>query len=176
MSELDPLFDRTLCFVFPRCQARLDGDDLVVTVPTPVSLRAAVATHDPAGIRWQDLPAPDGGEIRVECSGAGNERLDASEYQQTHAYAESVAFRFTGGVFYGRTLSKDGWALAVSGAVESAQGLPAGWDRWDALLIESQSPTRERAVRPGDAPGPLAASAGVNLNGGSLNGPHLPFP
>ena len=175
MSELDPIYDRTLSFVFTRCQARLDGEDLVVTVPTPVSFRAAVATHDSAGIRWEG-PFPAAAEVRIECSGTGNERLDVSDYQLTHAYADSVSFRFTGGVFYGRTLSRDGWALAVSGAVESVDGLPAGWDRWDALLIESASPTKERAVRPGDAPGPVRSSAGFNLNGGSLNGPHIPFP
>lgn len=175
MSELDPILDRTLSFVFTRCQARLDGDDLVVTVPLPASFRAAVATHDSAGIRWEG-PFPASGEILIECSGTGNERLDVSEYQQTHAYEQSVAFRFTGGVFYGRTLSSAGWALGVSAAVDSAEGLPAGWERWDALLVESSSDTRERAVRPGDAPGPVRAAAGINLNGGSLNGPHIPFP
>ena len=175
MSELDPILDRTLSFIFTRCQARLDRDDLVVTVPAPVSFRAALATHDSAGIRWEG-PFPASGEILVECSGAGNERLDVTEYQLTHAYEQSVSFRFTGGVFYGRTLSKDGWALAVSGAVDSADGLPAGWEKWDAVLIESASSTKERAVRPGDAPGPVLASAGVSLNGGSVNGPHIPFP
>ncbi len=175
MSELDAIADRTLSFIFTRCQARLDGDDLVVTVPTPVSFRAAVATHDSAGIAWSG-PFPATGELRIECSGAGTQRLDVSDYQVTHAYAEAVSFRFTGGVFYGRTLSRDGWALAVSGAVESADGLPDGWQEWDALLVESASPTKERAVRPGDQPGPVRGSASFHLNGGSLNGPHIPFP
>ena len=30
MSELDDVADRSLSFLFTRCQARLDGDDLVV--------------------------------------------------------------------------------------------------------------------------------------------------
>jgi hypothetical protein len=174
MSELDAIDQRTLSFIFTRCQARLDGDDLVVTVPSPVSFRAAVATRDSAGIDWRG-PFPATGELRIDCSGAGTQRLDVSDYQVTHAYPEAVAFRFTGGVFYGRTLSRDGWALAVSGAVESADGLPDGWQEWDALLIESASPTKERSVRPGDAPGPVRDGIS-RLNGGSLNGPHLPFP
>ena len=51
MSRLDPPQDRNVSFLFTRCQARLDGDDLLVTVPAPrVSCRGGVSTpdaHDP---------------------------------------------------------------------------------------------------------------------------------
>ena len=173
MSQLDPIVNRIVSFVFPRCQVRLDGEDLLVTVPVPATLRGVLATHDSAGIRW-DGPYPATGELVLTCDGEGNQRLDASEYQPTHAYEQAATFRFQGGVLYGRTLSQGGWALEVAACVRSSAGLPAGWESWDGVLVESNSPTKERAVRPGDQPGPVMAAA--SMNGGSINGPHTPFP
>jgi hypothetical protein len=170
MSELDAVAERSLSFLFPRCQARLDGDDLVVAVPSPrVSARAA---SGPA-LSW-DAPQPLDAPVTVECDPGDHQRADSSEYPVAQAYPESVEFRFTGAVWYGRVPLEGGWALCVQGAVQSLDGLPAEWAARDAILVETTFTAPERPVA-GDGGGPVSARV-LRDGGGPVNGPHLPYP
>jgi hypothetical protein len=164
MAQLDPVAQRSLSFLFPRCQARLDGADLVVTVPAPqVSGRAASG----AALRW-DKPAHLDAPVLVECEPGAHRRADQSEYPVAPAYARSVEFRFRGAVWYGKVPLPDGWALCVQGAVRSLHGLPPAWAGADAILVET-SFTESRA--------PQSHALRINADGGGpVNGPHLPYP
>jgi hypothetical protein len=171
MSELDPLAGRALSFLFTRCQARLDGDDLVVAVPSPqVSCRAASG----AALEWQP-PQPVNDPVQIACAGGPRQRADQSEYPVAQAYPSAVEFRFTGAVWYGRVPLRHAWALCVQGAVESLAGLPAEWASSDAILVETTFTAPERA--PENAPGGrVAARVLQDGGGGPVNGPHLPWP
>jgi hypothetical protein len=166
MSELDALAARSLSFFFTRCQARLDGSDLVVAVPAPqVSARAA---SGPA-LSW-DGPRPLDAAVTIEYDPGERRRADSSEYPIAQAYPQRVEFRFTGAVWYGRVPLPGGWALCVQGAVQSLDGLPAEWAARDAVLVETTFTAPERPVPGARAPSQHAP------DGGSLNGPHLPYP
>jgi hypothetical protein len=170
MSELDAVAERSLSFLFTRCQARLDGDDLVVAVPTPqVSARAA---SGPA-LAW-DEPQQLDGPVTIECDAGEHQRADSSEYPVAQAYPQSVEFRFTGAVWYGRVPLRDGWALCVQGAVQSLDGLPADWTSRDAILVETTFTAPERPVA--QESGARMASQHFLDGGGPGNGPHLPYP
>jgi hypothetical protein len=172
VAELDPTQGAVLSFVFTECQARLDGDDLLVLVPG-ARCRAASA----AG--WLEAVEPGADEIRIDCEPGERSRSDGSEYATAPAYAEATPFRFTGAVAYGRVLTPDGWVLHVSGAVLSLGGLPAEWLDCEAVLIEQGG--EQGGERP---PGRTGSSSGISNarvlrdgNGiGPLNGPHLPYP
>jgi hypothetical protein len=170
MSELDAVAERSLSFLFTRCQARLDGDDLVVAVPTPqVSARAA---SGPA-LAW-DEPQQLDGPVTIECDAGEHQRADSSEYPLAQAYPQSVEFRFTGAVWYGRVPLRDGWALCVQGAVQSLDGLPAEWASRDAILVETTFTAPERPVAQ-ESSARQASQRWVD-GGGPGNGPHLPYP
>src|SRR5260221_7675139 len=142
MSELDEVAERSFSFLFPRCQARLDGDDLVVAVPSP---RVSAGAASGPELSW-DEPQPLDEAVTVECDPGDHQRADSSEYPVAQAYPESVEFRFTGAVWYGRVPLRDGWALFVQGAVQSLDGLPSDWIARDAVLVETTFTAPDRAV------------------------------
>ena len=163
MAKLDPVSERSVSFLFTRCQVRLDGADLVIAVPGP-----QVHCHAGSGapLRW-DAPQPVGSTVRIDCEPGPRLRTDRVEYPQAQAYPASVDFRFSGGVSYGRVPLRSGWALCVQGAVRSIAGLPADWAQRDAILVDTTYTAPER--QPADA---MRATDG----GGPVSGPHLPYP
>jgi hypothetical protein len=162
MSKLDPVAGKNLSFLFFRCQARLDGKDLVVAVPAPgVTCRAASG----AGLRWEKKVKLSGG-VSVRFQSGPRRRADRSEYPVAWRYRRSLEFRFRGGAWYGRVPTPEGWALCVQGAVRSLEGLPAGWKDRDAILVETTAHPPERAPE----------DDRVVRNGGGFSGPHLPYP
>ena len=169
MSELDPVVNQSVSFIFPRCQARLDGDDLVVTVPAP-GVKIRCARSDASGLRW-DVPIEAEGDVVVDCVPGDHQRTDGHEYPVSDAYAAARSFRFRGGVSYGRVPMKEGWALFVSGSVQSVEGLPDAASSAEAVLVESPAPAR--ASRPTLM---MSSSGGGTTVADGPNGPHLPFP
>jgi len=172
VAELDPTQGAVLSFVFTECQARIDGDDLLVLVP---GARCRAASD--AG--WLEAVEPGAAEIRIECEPGERSRSDGSEYASAPAYAAATAFRFTGAVAYGRVLTPVGWVLCVSGAVQSLDGLPAEWLSCEAVLIEQGG--EQSGERPSGRTGGSSgiSNARVLRDGGGigpLNGPHLPYP
>ena len=157
-----------MSFVFPRCQARLDGADLVVAVPTP---QASARAGGGAALHWEKPQHLDG-NVRVVCEPGPHRRADRSEYPVAQAYAHSVEFRFHGAVWYGRIPLRDGWALCVQGVVRSLHGLPAACSGHDAILVET-SYTAPEISPPHDAD---ALGLRFADGGGPVNGPHLPYP
>ena len=172
MSRLDPPHDRNVSFLFTRCQARLDGDDLLVTVPSPrVSCRGGVSTADAQGLRWEPpLEAPGAvvleapAEVVIDCEPGPRQRSDRSEYPLTQAYPRSALFRFRGGVLYGRLAQKDGWVLSVQAVVRAVSGLPEAFAGYEAVLVETTFQNRERKPQTG-APQAGAPQAGALLLG-----------
>lgn len=188
-SQLDPVRGRSISFLFPRCQARLEGSDLVVTVRSPgVTARVARCTNDAAGIAW-DAPAPLTGDLTIACDGQGHLRRDRSEYPSEAAYTSLLSFRFQGIISYGRMPYGDGWALHVEGAVKSLSGLPpsADWSNCDAVVVDGPAQAAAHSFAPQQggammmmatrAPSTAASAApAAGTNDGPVNGPHLPFP
>ena len=162
MSRLDPLAERSVSFLFTRCQARLDGKDLVVAVPWS-GVTARMASGDV--LRWEE-PRPVDRGVQVICAPGRHRRADRSEYPSEPAYTQSVEFRFRGAVWYGRIPLAEGWALCVQGTVRSLQGLPEAFAAGTAVLIEA----------PGRAAGTDDRIARHADGGGPVNGPHLPYP
>jgi hypothetical protein len=168
MAQLDPVAERSISFLFTRCQARLDGADLVVAVPAPqVQCRAGGG----ASLHW-DAPHPVGSTVRIECEPGAHVRADGAEYPVAQTYPAAVEFRFSGAVWYGRVPLRHGWALCVQGAVQSIAGLPADWTARDAILVET---TYTAPERPPPQEGPDLAQR-MTDGGGPVNGPHLPYP
>src|SRR5437867_1196076 len=133
MARLDPVAERSLSFLFPRCQARLEGADLVVAVPSPsVSARAAAGE----ALQW-DKPQAVEKAVTVGCEKGPHRRADRTEYPVARAYAHSIEFRFKGAVWYARIPFHNGWALCVQGTVRSLRGLPGDWLRRDMVLVET---------------------------------------
>ncbi len=190
-SQLDPTRGRTASFLFTRCQVRLDGADLLVTVSAPgVSAQGARCISDAAGIAW-DPPAPISGEVTVACEGGGHSRRDRNDYPRAVAYASPVSFRFTGAFSYGRVPYGGLWALHVEGALLQMSGPVSAFDpsSYDAVVVSTSSQEAERlpgsgsmmATRlaaspdgPPDAPPGAPPDAGLDCAPGS--GPHMPFP
>lgn len=172
MSELDPTQGAVLSFVFTECQARLDGDDLLVLVPGAICRAAS-----PEG--WLEAVEPGTAEIRIDCEPGERSRSDAGEYATAPAYAAATPFRFTGAVAYGRVLTPDGWVLQVSGAVQSLAGLPAEWLDSEAVLIEQGGKRSAGGSGSGSGSGGMVTTRILRDGGGGigpLNGPHLPYP
>src|SRR4051794_12772376 len=134
---LDALTARTSCFIFPRCQARVDGAGLGGTVALPHGVSsgaggAGLAWGGPRGpaasgavLAWSaplELPA----DVLVDCLPGLRQRADAGEYPIAAAYAVARTVRFRGGFRYFRAPYGDGWALFVQAAVRQAAGLPQG--------------------------------------------------
>jgi hypothetical protein len=155
MSRLDPVHERITSFLFPCCQARLDGEDLVVAVQ-----RASLRAGNGPTLQWSDA-APWTRDVIIDCEPGTHRRVDRAEYPPQPAYVEAVHFRFRGGVTYGRVPQREGWALLVQGVVRSLGGLPPG----EAFLVDEV-----------EVPVHAAAAVGVGANQGPINGPHLPFP
>ncbi|SRR5258708_4065771 len=155
---MDPLAERRVSFLFVRCQARLEGGDLVVAVPAGSMCRAGRSGD--AGLAWDDPVVVPNDESVVECAPGPRRRTDHAEYASQEPYADPAEFRFRGAVTYGRVPTMEGWALCVQGAVRSLLGLPDGWGDCDAVLVSSAAP--QMAAGPG--------------SGGPVNGPHLPWP
>jgi hypothetical protein len=149
MSHLDPVAERSISFLFPRCQAHLDGADLVVAVPAP-------ALCKPSAEAGWGAPVEVLHGVTVECEPGPRRRGDRREYPRSPGYAHKVLFRFRGAVTYGRSPSRDGWVLSVQGVVRSLTGLP--FKECDAVLVEPRE------------------LSGVPRPEGPLNGPHLPYP
>jgi hypothetical protein len=171
MARLDPLASRSISFLFPRCQARLDGADLVVAVPSPkVSARSA----DGETLRWSKAEPVEQG-VTVGCEKGPHRRADRTEYPVARAYAQSVEFRFKGGVWYGRVPYRDGWALCVQGVARSLRGLPGDWLKQDAVLVETSWSAPEISP-PQEADAIEARFPSADGGGGPVNGPHLPYP
>jgi hypothetical protein len=165
MSQLDKTADRSISFLFTRCQAHLDGPDLVVAVPAPrVSCRAAGGP----GLHWEKK-ARHPHAVVIECVPGQRQRADRSEYPVSQAYPQAIEFRFRGSVWYGRVPVHGHWALCVQGAVRSLTGLPAGWAKLDAVLVETTYTAPEQAAKPQD-------DRSYKNGGGPVNGPHLPYP
>lgn len=154
MAQLDPVHERITSFLFPCCQVRLDGADLLVAVQG-ASLRAGSG----AELQW-GTPVALSRDVAIECEPGPHKRADRAEYPPEPAYAAPVTLRFRGAVTYGRVPMREGWALLVQAAVRSLGGLPAG----EAFVVESAAAT------------PLRASATATFDQGPINGPHLPFP
>jgi len=170
MSQLDSVAERSLSFLFTRCQARIDGDDLVVAVPSPqVSCRKSSG----AALHWEH-PLPVDGPVQIECDDGPRQRADRSEYPVAQAYTQSVEFRFSGAVWYGRVPLRHGWALCVQAPVRSLSGLPAEWASADAILAETTFNAPE--ITPPQEADAMASRVLVDGGGGPVNGPHLPFP
>ncbi|MGZ6144073.1 MAG: hypothetical protein ACXWLM_12095 [Myxococcales bacterium] len=165
MSQLDGVSARSISFLFTRCQARLDGADLVVAVPAPqVSARAAGGP----GLHWEKhTEHPQA--VLVECDPGTRQRADRSEYPVSLAYPKSVEFRFRGGVWYGRVPVRGHWALCVQGAVRSLAGLPAAWAGLDVVLVETSYDAPEQPATP-------QSDRSYKNGTGPINGPHLPYP
>lgn len=172
MSQLDPVVDQTLSFIFPRCQARLDGDELVVTVPSPGVL-VRCGRSEGSGLRW-DAPIDAPADVVVECAPGEHQRTDGREYPVANAYTHARSFRFRGAVCYGRIPFQEGWALSVSGSVQSIEGLPDAASSAEAVLVEAPAPAGP--ARLAAAPLMTAAAAPVIAAADGPNGPHLPFP
>ncbi len=165
MSHLDAVSGRSITFLFTRCQARLDGEDLVVAVPAPVvSCRAASGE----GLRWEKQPAHPTA-VTIECEPGPRQRADRTEYPTSQAYAQAVEFRFRGGVWYGRVPLHGHWALCVQGAVRSLTGLPWDSPSPEVVLVETSYAAREQPAQPQD-------DRSYKNGGGPVNGPHLPYP
>ena len=124
MSHLDPVSERSITFVFPDCQAHIEGGDLVVAVPAP-----AICRPDLDG-----APVEITHGVVVDCDAGLRRRTDRREYPRSPGFAQTVLFRFRGAVTYGRAPSAGGWALSVQGAVRSLAGLP--FKDCDAVLVE----------------------------------------
>src|SRR5438067_2698630 len=98
MARLDPVAERSLSFLFPRCQARLDGADLVVAVPSPaVSARAAGGES----LQWSKPQAVEKA-VTVGCEKGPHRCGDRTEYPVARAYTQAIDFRFKGAVWYAR--------------------------------------------------------------------------
>ncbi len=163
MSRLDGVSARSISVLFTRCQARLDGDDLVVAVPAPqVSARAAIGP----GLHW-DKQVAHPKAVVVECDSGPRQRADRSEYPVSAAYPKAVEFRFRGAVWYGRVPLKGHWALCVQGAVRSLDGLP--WSEAEVVLVETTYAAAEQPAGPQD-------DRSYRNGGGPVFGPHLPYP
>jgi hypothetical protein len=158
MAHLDPVSEQSISFVFPSCQAHVDGADLVVAVPAPATCRPG----EEAG--W-GAASEIAHAVVVECEPGPRRRTDRSEYPSSPALAhqQAVLFRFRGAVTYGRVLTSGSWALSVQGLVRSLAGLHAGFSRSQSVLVEPR-------------PQPQMAAAAAPRPEGPLNGPHLPYP
>ena len=168
MAELDPVAEQSISFLFTRCQARLDGADLVVAVPGPqVQCRAGSGDT----LHWE-APQPVSAAVGIDCDPGPHQRADRSEYPVAQAYPSSIEFRFSGAVWYGRVPLRHGWALCVQGAVRSLTGLPADWTSRNAILVETTFTAPERPP-PQQGPEPTRV---LRDGGGPVNGPHLPYP
>ena len=165
MSELDKVAERSISFLFTRCQAHLDGADLVVAVPAPqVTCRAAGGP----GLRWEKQPAHPHAVV-IDCDPGSRQRADRTEYPVSQAYVQAIEFRFRGGVWYGRVPLHGHWALCVQGTVRSLSGLPAAWAKHDVILVETSYDKPEHAAHPHD-------DRSYKNGAGPVNGPHLPYP
>jgi hypothetical protein len=164
MSELDKVAERSISFLFTRCQAHLDGNDLVIAVPAPqVTCKAAGGL----GLRWEKQPAHPLAVV-VDCDPGQRQRADRTDYPVSQAYDQAVEFRFRGGVWYGRIPLQGHWALCVQGTVRSLAGLPAHWAEHDVILVETTYELPEHAPHPDDR--------SYKNGAGPVNGPHLPYP
>src|SRR5258706_5390179 len=168
MPGLVRVAERSFPFLFPRCQARLEGADLVVAVPSPqVSARAAGGET----LQWDKAQAVEKA-VTVGCEKGPHRRADRTEYPVARAYAHAIEFRFKGAVWYGRVPFHNGWALCVQGTVRSLRGLPGEWLRRDVVLVETTYSAPEISPpQEADAMGARFADGG-----GPVNGPHLPYP
>lgn len=165
MSQLDAVASRSICFLFTRCQAHLDGEDLVVSVPSPqVSARAAGGP----GLHWEKHPAHPV-SVTVDCDPGPRQRADRSEYPVSMAYPQAVDFRFRGGVWYGRVPLRGHWALCVQGSVRSLAGLPDGWSALDVIQVETSYAAEEQPAGP-------QMDRSYKNGSGPVNGPHMPYP
>ena len=164
MAELDRVAERSISFLFTRCQAHLEGADLVVAVPAPqVTCKAAGGQ----GLKWEKQPAHPHAVV-IECDPGERQRADRTEYPVSQAYVQAVEFRFRGAVWYGRIPLKGHWALCVQGAVRSLTGLPQAWLQHEVVLVETTYEQPEMKAEPDDR---------SYKNGqGPVNGPHLPYP
>lgn len=177
MSKLDPVVDQGLTFIFTRCQVRLDGADLVVTVPAPfVDVQGCTALGS-GGIDWSK-PSSVGEQVTIDCAPGKRVRCDQREYGTTQAYAESVEFRFRGGVTYGRVPGGDRWMFVVQAVVRSIRGLSVDWTPWDSVRIDTSSTDPERPAPSGAAPRAAAPTVATTADVAPLDatGPHLPYP
>jgi len=160
MSKLDPISPHHISFFFGRCQVRLDGQDLLVSVPLPAQCSAGSCAADAAGVRWSAPFAAGPGEVLVDCEPGERLRRDRTEYPREPAYPSAATFRFRGRISYGRVPSTQGWMLLVEGPVRSLGAPLAAQAGADAVLVQ---------------PAPLEGDA-VKLHQGPINGPHMPFP
>lgn len=175
--RLDPVGDRNLTFIFTQCQARLEGDDLLVTVPLPsVTVRGA-GTGARSVIAWS-TPIDVTREVAIECVPGPRRRTDGREYPVSDRYPDSVIFRFQGGYSYGRLALPNGWALGVQAPVRVVKGLPSSWTSWEAVLVQTAAGWAE--TQPASAAAPMtmmaAAAPGDPPPDDSVSGPHLPYP
>ena len=165
MSQLDNVAERSITFLFTRCQAHLDGPDLVIAVPAPqVTCRAAGGR----GLHWRKQEAHPHAVV-IDCEPGQRRRADRTEYPVSQAYPQAVEFRFRGGVWYGRVPLRGHWALCVQGAVRSLTGLPQAWAALEVVLVETTYAAAEQAAQPQD-------DRSYKNGGGGVNGPHLPYP
>src|SRR3954469_20542014 len=170
MARLDPVTARSLSFLFPRCQARVDGADLVVTVPAP-RVTARAAGGDP--LKWEKARAVEGA-VTVGCEKGERRRADRSEFPVARAYENGIDFRFKGAVWYGRVPFQNGWALCVQGTVRSLRGLPGDWLKREAVMVETTWSAPE--ISPPQEADAMSARFLDGGSGGPVNGPHLPYP
>src|SRR3954471_16217663 len=98
MARLDPVASRSLSFLFPRCQARLDGADLLVTVPAP-RVTARSAGGEP--LQWDKARAVEAPGT-IGCEEGAPPRRHRSQFPVAGPYGNGLHFRFKGAVWYGR--------------------------------------------------------------------------
>jgi hypothetical protein len=152
---MDELAERSVSFLFVRCQTRLDQGDLVVSVPQGSMCRAGHS--DDGGLSWDDPVAMPDASV-VLCAPGPRRRTDHAEYAAQEPYPAPLELRFRGAVSYGRVPTSEGWALCVQGTVRSLEGLPAEWSDCDAVMVSTPEPVSDAA------------------ESGPANGPHLPWP